>query len=130
MHGDTSHCPAVFLPCSRFLQGAGTDPATVAQIRDAVKSGAELTVRILNYTKSGRPFWNMFTLAPMRDSDGHARFYVGVQVGRLARMMRFFQSREFRPFQLGLPVLFIMEWPIRLPYYSASRREMILIIVG
>ena len=52
----------------------------MTQIRDAVKAGAELTVRILNYTKTGRPFWNMFTLAPMRDSDGHARFYVGVQV--------------------------------------------------
>ncbi len=64
----------------RFLQGAGTDPETVTQIRNAVKSGAELTVRILNYTKTGRPFWNMFTLAPMRDSDGHTRFYVGVQV--------------------------------------------------
>lgn len=70
-------CPP---PRSRFLQGAGTDQATVTQIREAVKSGAELTVRILNYTKSGRPFWNMFTLAPMRDADGHARFFVGVQV--------------------------------------------------
>ena len=81
------HAHALILPydlpiCSRFLQGAGTDQATVAQIREAVKTGAELTVRILNYTKTGRPFWNMFTLAPMRDSDGHARFYVGVQVRR------------------------------------------------
>lgn len=66
--------------CSRFLQGPGTDPKTVSQIRDAVKAGAELTVRILNYTKSGRAFWNMFTLAPMLDSDGQCRFYVGVQV--------------------------------------------------
>ena len=64
----------------RFLQGTGTDAATVQQIRDAVKSEAELTVRILNYTKSGRAFWNMFTLAPMRDAEGHARFFVGVQV--------------------------------------------------
>nr|AML77908.1 putative LOV domain-containing protein [Chlamydomonas bilatus] len=64
----------------RFLQGPGTDPNTVSQIRDAVKAGAELTVRILNYTKNGRAFWNMFTLAPMLDAEGHARFYVGVQV--------------------------------------------------
>lgn len=56
----------VSLPaCSRFLQGPDTDQATVQQIRDAIKTGAELTVRILNYTKTGRPFWNMFTLAPM-----------------------------------------------------------------
>ena len=64
----------------RFLQGPNTDATTVQGIRDCIKTGAELTVRILNYTKSGRPFWNMFTLAPMRDSEGHARFFVGVQV--------------------------------------------------
>jgi hypothetical protein len=41
---------------------------------------AEVTVRILNYTKTGRPFWNMFTLAPMMDSAGKAKFFIGVQV--------------------------------------------------
>lgn len=69
----------------RFLQGPGTDQNTVQDIRDAIKEGAELTVRILNYTRSGRAFWNMFTLAPMKDSDGSTRFYVGVQVGNLWR---------------------------------------------
>ncbi|GFH17457.1 putative LOV domain-containing protein [Haematococcus lacustris] len=64
----------------RFLQGPGTDQNTVQMIRDAIRTGAEITVRILNYTKSGRPFWNMFTLAPMSDSDGTTRFFVGVQV--------------------------------------------------
>lgn len=37
-------------------------------------------VRLLNYKRSGKPFWNMFTLAPMKDSDGTVRFYIGVQV--------------------------------------------------
>lgn len=64
----------------RFLQGPGTDPETVDQIRDAIRSGAELTVRILNYTKSGKAFWNMFTLAPMLDQEGRCKFFVGVQV--------------------------------------------------
>ncbi|GLC37022.1 hypothetical protein PLESTB_001400700 [Pleodorina starrii] len=64
----------------RFLQGPGTDAHTVDQIRDAIRSGTEITVRILNYTKQGRPFWNMFTMAPMRDQDGSVRFFVGVQV--------------------------------------------------
>mmetsp|Transcript_31401 Transcript_31401/g.80144 ORF Transcript_31401/g.80144 Transcript_31401/m.80144 type:complete len:717 (-) Transcript_31401:642-2792(-) len=64
----------------RFLQGPDTDMKTVQDIRDAIKTGAELTVRILNYTKTGRPFWNMFTLAPMSDSNGQTRFFVGVQV--------------------------------------------------
>lgn len=64
----------------RFLQGPGTDRGTIAAIKQAIADGAELTVRILNYTKSGRPFWNMFTLAPMRDADDRSRFFVGVQV--------------------------------------------------
>nr|AML79004.1 putative LOV domain-containing protein [Botryosphaerella sudetica] len=64
----------------RFLQGPGTDQKTVQDIRDCIREGRELTVRILNYTRSGKPFWNMFTLAPMRDSYGQTRFFVGVQV--------------------------------------------------
>uniref|UniRef100_A0A061R985 non-specific serine/threonine protein kinase n=1 Tax=Tetraselmis sp. GSL018 TaxID=582737 RepID=A0A061R985_9CHLO len=64
----------------RFLQGPQTDQRVVDQIREAVKNREELTVRILNYTKQGRPFWNMFTLAPIRDVDGTCRFMVGVQV--------------------------------------------------
>jgi hypothetical protein len=52
----------------------------VQSIRDAIKTGDEITVRILNYKRNGAPFWNMFTLAPMKDSDGTIRFLVGVQV--------------------------------------------------
>lgn len=36
-------------------------------------------MKILNYKKSGNPFWNMFTLAPIQDIDGTVRFFVGVQ---------------------------------------------------
>ena len=64
----------------RFLQGPGTDQQTVQAIRDAIKAGSELTVRLLNYRRDGSPFWNMFTLAPMKDSDGTVRFFIGVQV--------------------------------------------------
>lgn len=64
----------------RFLQGPDTDRTVVDEIRKAVENREELTVRILNYTKQGRPFWNMFTLAPIRDVDGTCRFMVGVQV--------------------------------------------------
>ncbi|KAG1660149.1 hypothetical protein FOA52_007806 [Chlamydomonas sp. UWO 241] len=64
----------------RFLQGEGTDPSTVAEIRAAIAAGTEATVRILNYTKAGRPFWNLFTLAPMFGTDGVVRFFVGVQI--------------------------------------------------
>eukprot|EP01025_Chloroclados_australasicus_P036659 TRINITY_DN3735_c1_g1_i3.p1 TRINITY_DN3735_c1_g1~~TRINITY_DN3735_c1_g1_i3.p1 ORF type:complete len:703 (-),score=87.15 TRINITY_DN3735_c1_g1_i3:1551-3659(-) len=64
----------------RFLQGKGTDPAAIANLREAVKKNEECTVRLLNYTKQGRPFWNMLSIAPMNDIDGQNRFYIGIQV--------------------------------------------------
>ena len=62
------------------MQGPGTDRAAVAEIREAVRSGAETSVRLLNYKKNGQAFWNLFTLAPMADVDGNLRFIIGVQV--------------------------------------------------
>ena len=66
--------------CCRFLQGKDTDEQAVKDIRHAIQEASETTVRLLNYKKSGKPFWNMFTLAPMADVDGTARFLIGVQV--------------------------------------------------
>lgn len=81
-HGDALTCmPHDLCWTCCVLQGPGTDPAMVQTIRDAIKSSDEITVRILNYKHNGTPFWNMFTLAPMKDSDGTIRFLVGVQVG-------------------------------------------------
>lgn len=70
----------------RFLQGPNTDRATVAKVREAIANGRECTVRLLNYTKSMRPFWNMFTLAPILDVNGSIRFFVGVQVDVTAKV--------------------------------------------
>ena len=63
-----------------MLQGPDTDPKAIQIIREAVKTGSEATVRILNYRKGGEPFWNMLTIAPMADVDGTSRFFIGVQV--------------------------------------------------
>ncbi|PPD68436.1 hypothetical protein GOBAR_DD34688 [Gossypium barbadense] len=51
----------------RFLQGPETDPATVRKIREAIDNQTEVTVQLINYTKSGKKFWNLFHLQPMRD---------------------------------------------------------------
>ena len=64
----------------RLLQGKDTDKAAVAELRSAVAARREATVRLLNYKKDGTPFWNMLTVAPMRDAGGEARFLIGVQV--------------------------------------------------
>ena len=95
---------------SRFLQGPETDKRAVQEIRRAIDNASECTVRLLNYTKTGQPFWcesacfaialsplltdvrrtiarnrNMFTLAPLLGLDGKPRFFIGVQVDVTAR---------------------------------------------
>nr|AML79331.1 putative LOV domain-containing protein [Chlamydomonas sp. BC-2016] len=66
----------------RFLQGPGTDPAEVARLRAAVTSPSPqpITVRLLNYTAGGRPFWNLLHIAPIRGSDGAVMFFAGIQL--------------------------------------------------
>nr|AML77143.1 putative LOV domain-containing protein [Tsuga heterophylla] len=64
----------------RFLQGPETDIDTVNQIRDAIRDEREITVQLLNYTKSGRKFWNLFHLQPMHDQKGELQYFIGVQL--------------------------------------------------
>ncbi|KAG5515407.1 hypothetical protein RHGRI_036457 [Rhododendron griersonianum] len=64
----------------RFLQGPETDPATVRKIRQAIDTQSEVTVQLINYTKTGKKFWNMFHLQPMRDQKGEVQYFIGVQL--------------------------------------------------
>nr|AML77661.1 putative LOV domain-containing protein [Pilularia globulifera] len=64
----------------RFLQGPDTDPETVKKIRDAIKNEREVTVQLLNYSKTGRKFWNLFHLQPMKDHKGELQYFIGVQL--------------------------------------------------
>ncbi|XP_022146191.1 phototropin-1 isoform X2 [Momordica charantia] len=64
----------------RFLQGPETDRATVRKIRDAIDNQTEVTVQLINYTKTGKKFWNLFHLQPMRDQKGEVQYFIGVQL--------------------------------------------------
>ena len=64
----------------RFLQGEGTDPEAVEEIRRGLRDYRELTVEILNYRKDGTPFWNRLTIDPVRDAEGRVTNYIGIQV--------------------------------------------------
>ncbi|WP_342552014.1 ATP-binding protein [Paenibacillus sp. FSL R7-0652] len=63
----------------RFLQGADTDPETVSQIREALSKQQSIKVDILNYTKSGRKFWNELNIDPIFDESGACLYFVGIQ---------------------------------------------------
>ncbi|KAJ4971514.1 hypothetical protein NE237_004613 [Protea cynaroides] len=64
----------------RFLQGPETSMATVRKIREAIDNQTDVTVQLINYTKSGKKFWNLFHLQPMRDQKGEVQYFIGVQL--------------------------------------------------
>lgn len=64
----------------RFLQGEGTSPAAVAQIRSGLAGGRELNVEILNYRKDGSAFWNQLHISPIHDDDGKPIYHFASQV--------------------------------------------------
>jgi hypothetical protein len=66
----------------RFLQGPATSAEHVQQLRSALSADPPqaVTVTLLNYTKSGRPFWNALHVAPMRDADGKLEYFIGIQL--------------------------------------------------
>ncbi len=63
----------------RFLQGADTDEATVAEIREAVDAERATTVELLNYRADGERFWNRLTITPIYDDDGSLTNFIGFQ---------------------------------------------------
>ncbi|WP_323674782.1 ATP-binding protein [Halorubellus sp. PRR65] len=62
----------------RFLQGADTDPESVACLREAIAADVSETVELRNYRADGTSFWNRVTVAPVYD-DGAVTHYVGIQ---------------------------------------------------
>ena len=69
----------------RFLQGPGTDPVAVAEIRAAVDEKRACVVEILNYRRDGTPFWNRLSITPVRDGVGEVTHYIGIQSDVTAR---------------------------------------------
>lgn len=84
----------------RFLQGPETDPATVRKIRDAIDNETDVTVQLINYTKTGKKFWNVFHLQPMRDQKGEVQYFIGVQLDG---------SEHVEPLQNSIPVASVMD---------------------
>ena len=62
-----------------LLQGPGTDPATVAMLREALQVGRSVDVELVNYTRSGEPYWVQLNITPIRDSHGVVERFVAVQ---------------------------------------------------
>ena len=68
-----------------FLQGPGTDPATVSHMRGCVAEGRGFDVEILNYARDGRPYWLEVHVSPIRDAQGVIQRFVAIERDITAR---------------------------------------------
>jgi PAS domain S-box-containing protein len=64
----------------RFLQGPETDPATVAEMRQAIQERRDVALEILNYRKNGSTFWNALFVSPVFDANGELVYFFGSQL--------------------------------------------------
>ena len=62
-----------------FLQGPGTDPATVTLLREAIAADKSVDCEILNYTKDGRAYWIQTRIDPVHDESGHLRHFIAIE---------------------------------------------------
>ena len=62
-----------------LLQGRHTDPETVARIRVQLGCGGGFRGEILNYRKTGEPYWISLAISPIYSEDGTVQRFVSVQ---------------------------------------------------
>ncbi|KAL6838734.1 hypothetical protein ACP4OV_031448 [Aristida adscensionis] len=66
---------------ARLFQGAATDRAAVAGVREAVRAQRAHQAALLNYRRDGSPHWVLLHLAPVfRADDGRVLHFLAVQV--------------------------------------------------
>ncbi len=63
-----------------FLQGAGSDLAAIARIREALRRHEPVREELVNYAKGGEPYWVAVHISPIFSEEGELQRYVSVQV--------------------------------------------------
>lgn len=61
------------------LQGPDTSNETRAKLREAIRNGEPIQTEILNYSKSGKPYWIDLAITPDRNADGEIYRFVAVE---------------------------------------------------
>jgi two-component system sensor histidine kinase/response regulator len=62
-----------------FLQGPETDPATVAYMSKHIQANEGFSAEVLNYKKSGKPYWISLEVQPIFDEDGEIMNFMAIQ---------------------------------------------------
>ncbi len=71
----------------RFLQGDDREQEGLTLLRRALGNEQPCKVRLRNYRKDGKLFWNELHLSPVRDDQGKLTHFVGIQIDVTARVL-------------------------------------------
>jgi methyl-accepting chemotaxis protein len=71
-----------------LVQGPHTDAATVARIRQSLDAQKPFYEEILNYTKSGQPYWISLSINPIFDANGRLVRFISIQANVTETRMR------------------------------------------
>ncbi|KAJ5531352.1 hypothetical protein N7527_004745 [Penicillium freii] len=85
----------------RFLQGPKTNSHSVRRIREAIKAGRHHSELFLNYRRDGSPFMNLLQMAPLCDSRGTIRYFLGAQIDVSGLVMEGAQMESFQNMQVA-----------------------------
>ncbi|PYH41040.1 uncharacterized protein BP01DRAFT_306910 [Aspergillus saccharolyticus JOP 1030-1] len=83
----------------RFLQGPKTNPNSVRRIREGIEAGRHHSELFLNYRRDGSPFMNLLQCAPLCDSRGTVRYFIGAQIDVSGLAMDGAQMESLRALQ-------------------------------
>lgn len=83
-----------------LLQGAGTDAETVERMREGIRSGEGFHAEILNYHKSGRPYWLEVEVKPIVDGQGKFLHFMAIEKDITARKESEYKLLAAMEFQL------------------------------
>lgn len=63
----------------KFLQGKDTDPETIAYLRKQIHAGEPFVCEILNYHRTGRPYWLRIQGQALKDRDNNIIKYFAIE---------------------------------------------------
>jgi diguanylate cyclase (GGDEF)-like protein/PAS domain S-box-containing protein len=70
-----------------LLQFEGTDPATVAAMRSALRAGLAFKGRVLNRARDGRAYWLSLDIEPLHDRHGRLEGFAAAQADITATVL-------------------------------------------
>lgn len=71
-----------------LLHGPGTDTRTVSRMREAANAGRAFHERVLNYRKSGDPYWIDLRVTPILDPSQQVTHFIGIMSEVTDQMVR------------------------------------------